>query len=342
IFALLILAVCAIIGGGGGLYWSLHHPQSSSSAAVTVHVGTGDTVTSVANRLQRAGMINSALLFRVDARLQNLAGKLKAGDYRLRRDMSIDEMVAAFTHYTQRYVRVAIPEGFRAEQIAARLQTIGINAAQFLAAVRHPDARVLKLPILQDKPPGRSLEGYLFPSTYTKLPRGFTAREMADFMVETLNAEFSPALRAGARRQGLTIYQTLTLASIVEREARLPSERPLVASVYLNRLHDRTQRWPLNADPTIQYVIGTPKRWWPVLRAEPKSIAPSSPYNTYTHFGLPPGPIANPGLASIEAVVNPPSTKYYYFVAKNDCLHQAFSETYEQQLANQQKYHCQA
>ncbi|HEX6509021.1 MAG TPA: endolytic transglycosylase MltG, partial [Chloroflexota bacterium] len=333
IFFLFLLALCATILVGGGLYWGLHRAQSSSSRQVYFHVGAGDTVTTIADRLQRKGLINSALLFRVDARLQNLGGNLKVGDYVIQKNMSIDRMVGALQIPHTSYVNVVIPEGFRSEQIAAQLQRHGIDAASFLAEVRHPQLAFLNSPILRDKPRGASLEGYLFPNTY-KVPRGYSGREFAKYMVQQLNVEFTPAMRGTAHRHGLSIYQTLTLAAIVEREAQVPSERPLIAGVYYNRLKDKME---LGADPTVQFTLGTAHKWWPVLQNEARLIDPQSPYNTYTHYGLPPGPIANPGLSSISAAANPANTNYLYFVAKGNG-HHAFAATLDQQTQNIAKY----
>ena len=334
IFAALILVLVVVGGGGGGVYWSLHHAQGSSSLPVTVSVRQGETVSALADSLQRQGIINSGLLFRLDARLQNLSGKLKVGDYRIRRNMSIDDMVSAFTVFHDRKIKILIPEGFRAEQIAAVLQAHGINGQQFLQQVRHP---TLSLSILGDKPAGRSLEGYLFPNTYD-VPPHYGARDFAQLMILTLGKNFTPAMRHEAARQHRSIYDVLTLASIVEREAKVDSDRPKIASVFLNRLR---QGISLYSDPTVQYAAGTPSKWWPVLRDSPSNVQPQSPYNTYTHGGLPPGPISNPGLLSIEAALNPAPTDFLYFVAMNDCRHHAFARTLEEQQINQQKYHCQ-
>jgi UPF0755 protein len=334
IFAALILVLIAVGGVGGGIYWSLHRAQGGSSLPISVSVRQGETVSSLADSLQRQGIINSALLFRLDARFQNLGGKLKAGDYRIRRDMSIDDMVNAFTILHDRKIKILIPEGLRAEQIATVLQAHGINGQQFIQQVLHP---ALNLAILSDKPAGRSLEGYLFPNTYDVPPR-YSARDFAQLMVLTLGKNFTPAMRQEAARQHRSTYDVLTLASIVEREAKVDSDRPKIASVFLNRLR---QGIPLYSDPTVQYAAGTPSKWWPVLRDSPSNVHPHSPYNTYTHGGLPPGPISNPGLRSIEAALNPAKTDYLYFVAMNDCKHHVFARTLEEQQINQQKYHCQ-
>jgi UPF0755 protein len=272
------------------------------------------------------------LLFRLDARLQSLGGKLKVGAYRLHRNMSIDQMVSALTQVPfVQYVSVTVREGLRSEQIAPILQQHGISGRQFLREVDHPDLSAARYSILQSKPKGATLEGFLFPNTY-KVPKHSSGRAFAAFMVQTLNQDFTPAMRARAARDGLTPFQVLILASIVEREARVASERPLIASVYLNRLR---QHQGLYADPTVQYAVGKPGNWWPVLTTA--QLHTPSPYNTYIHQGFPPGPIANPGLASIEAVVYPKHTQYLYFVAKGNG-HHAFETTLAQHNADVCKY----
>lgn len=331
-FGLLILALAVALGILGALYWSLHRPQNSSAALVPIHVGLGDNVTTVADRLDRKGLIHNALLFRIDARLHGLASKLKVGDYHLRRNMSIDEMVGAFSVYRSPTVRMTIPEGLRLEQIADIVQRYGINRRNFIRQVEYP---TLQSPILQDRPAGKSLEGYLFPNTYD-VPPHYGARDLVKLMVQTLERKFTPSMRAEAARRGLTVYQVLTLASIIEREAKAPSERPIIASVYTNRL--KTPGMVLNADPTIQFAIGTRQNWWPLLTTAELHV--DSPYNTYVHAGLPPGPIDSPGLASITATIRPATTPFFFFVAKNDCRHHAFSRTLAGQEANQQRYSC--
>lgn len=333
IFFVFLIALCGIIGVSGGLYYGLHKSQGADGRTFTFHVGAGDTVTTVANRLEREGFINSALLFRVDAKIQNLAGNLKVGDFVLRKNMSIDGMVAALQVLHTSYVTVAIPEGFRMEQIAARLQQYGIDSRSFLQEARNPNVKFLNSSILSDKPAGYGLEGYLFPNTY-KVPRGYSGREFARYMVRQLSIEFTPAMRAAARAHGLSVFRALTLASIVEREAEVAQERPLIAGVYYNRLKDKMQ---LGADPTVQFIVGSPRKWWPVLQVEARTIQPNNPYNTYTHTGLPPSPIANPGLSSIQAAVSPARTSFLYFVAKGNG-HHAFATTLAEQTANIAKY----
>lgn len=329
VIALVLLVVVAGLAGAGWFYWTIHQPISSDASAVRFHVGSGDTVTTVADRLESEGVINNSLLFRIDAKLRDLGGRLKVGDYVLRRNMSTNGVITALTIYHAATISVTIPEGYRIEQIAAVLQSRGISGAQFLRAAEHPGH--ISLSILQGKPTTATLEGYLFPSTYD-VPPHYSGAAFARYMVTTLGQKFTPRLRARARTDHLTVYQVLTLASIVEREAKIPSERPIIASVYLNRLHIGM---PLQADPTVQYVLGTAKDWWPVISQADYQI--SAAYNTYVHNGLPPGPIANPGMASIIAVLYPRHTKFLYFVASGHG-HHVFSETYAQQLQNEAKY----
>lgn len=337
IFLVIILAVIAIVGGSGGLYWALHRAQGGSSRHVLFHVGAGDSVTGVADRLSSEGLLSNTLLFRLDARIQGLGGKLKVGDYTLRHNMSIDQMVAALSRYKAPTVRVTIPEGKRIEEIAAILRSRGIRAKSFLQEARHPDPKYLQSPILQDKPKGASLEGYLFPDTYYVSPHS-SGKEFARLMVQQMGKEVSPGMLATLHSRHRTVFQMLTLASIVEREARLASERPTIAGVYWNRL-TKTSSKIMDADPTVQYAIGKPGDWWPVLRNYAVDIAPNSPYNSYTHGGLPPGPIANPGLGSIAAAVRPSKTPYFYFVAvKGGHGKHVFARTLAEQNANIQKY----
>jgi UPF0755 protein len=351
IFLVFIMLLALVIVGGGGLYWLLHRSQGSSSQTVTVHVGPGEGVTEIADSLSSLGLINSTLLFRLDARLQNLGGKLKVGDYYLRKNMSIDQMVSTLQQYTPTGLTVTLPEGWRAEQIAARLSADGFDGGGFLALVRHPTPGLMRfigpLGVLRDKPAWAGLEGYLFPDTY-KLSPGETPQVIIRQMIQDLDTKFRthPQLMTSLVRQGRGVYGTLKLASIVEREARLATERPLIAGVYANRLR---LNWFLDADPTVQYTVGsatalgTPAtaahKWWPVLQDQAVNVNPRSPYNTYTHKGLPPTPIADPGWSSIQAAINPAQTQFMYFVAvKHGHGRHVFARTLAEQEQNIAQY----
>ncbi|HCG01017.1 MAG TPA: endolytic transglycosylase MltG [Chloroflexi bacterium] len=332
IFVVFVLVFAVVLGGFGTLYWMIHRAEGSGGQRFTFQVTQGDTVTSIANRLAAKGLIGNSLIFRLDARFHGLASNLKPGAYTLRKNMSVDDMVNALAIYKQQLFKITIPEGKRMLEIAAILQRHGIDSKSFLQEAKHPDLKYLNATILNDKPANASLEGYLFPDTY-KVPKQFTGKQFARDMVQNLDQNFTQAMRQQAHARKFSIYQVLTLASIVEREAVHEPERPTIAGVYVNRLR---QGWFLNADPTIQYAVGTPKDWWPVLTLDQLHVA--SPYNSYTHYGLPPGPIANPGLLSIKAAVNPNSTRFMFFVAKGGTGWHAFAVTQAQQDANIQRY----
>lgn len=307
-------------------------PQSTSrkdaGKEIVVTVKPGDTVASLAPRLEEEGVIGSALAFRIYARISGRDGNLSVGEVRLRQGMSYSEVIDALETAVPPTIRVTIPEGLRLEEVADRMVQAGLIAdpQQFLRSARVGQVR---LSVVQDLPEGASLEGYLFPDTYEFQP-GAAAVDMVRLMVANLQRKLG-SMAYGS--PGLTLHQIITLASIVEREAQVPEERPLIASVYLNRLK---AGMPLQADPTVQYAVGVAGEWWK-KDLTIQDLAVDSPYNTYIHVGLPPGPICNPGLASIEAVVFPAQTDYLYFVAKGDGTH-AFARTLEEHNQNVRRY----
>jgi UPF0755 protein len=233
--------------------------------------------------------------------------------------MSTDEIIQVLARgEVKRGLVATIPEGWRAEQVADRLESAGLAPREeFLAAVAAP-ASVPGFDVLGISPPPPRLEGYLFPDTY-EVPQAVTGAHAAELMLKTFNQRVGSAVRAPSQAS-LTPQQVVTLASIVEREAKVASERSTIASVYLNRL---ARGMPLQADPTVQYAIATRDGptaasygYWRDLTEADLQVA--SAYNTYLHTGLPPGPICNPGEASIRAVLQPAQTDYLYFVATTD------------------------
>jgi UPF0755 protein len=230
-------------------------------------------------------------------------------------------------------------EGWRVEQIAGYLDTVRpakIDPAEFLAIVkRERPIDLSAYPFITQLEPTDSLEGFLFPDTY-RVPLDANATYLVNAMLSTFGERVTPAMRQAYGERGLTIPDAVTLASIVEREAVLPEEQPIIASVFLNRI---SQGIKLDADPTVQYAVGydpaTDKWWKAPLTVDDLQI--QSPYNTYRNVGLPPSPIANPGLGALEAIANPLATDYIYFVAECAGLTPGahlFSVTYEQHLEN--------
>ncbi|MCE7929093.1 MAG: endolytic transglycosylase MltG [Dehalococcoidia bacterium] len=300
----------------------------------------GASAGQVGNDLERLGIVRSSRQFQVLVSLMGLQDRLSAGDHELTTNSAaatvIRQVTVAKLAPTQ---RVTFPEGIRIEEMAALAAEAGFGSRQdFLDAVA-----AAKLPpgLAATLPEGQGLQGYLFPDTYI-LPAPATAADLVKLMIETLNERFTPELRAAALAQGLDPHQALTLASIVEREAVLPTERPLIAGVFYNRLAEGDL---LGADPTTQFAAALDPAsvekygWWKKVLTIDDLENPSK-YNTRLVPGLPPGPITNPGLASIEAVANPEKTKFYYFVAnalKKDGSH-VFAETIAEHEQNKARY----
>jgi UPF0755 protein len=291
-------------------------PQDTTKVVVTVTPGS--TAGDIGQELEQMGLVRSGLVFRLAAEQAGVGSSLAAGDYELSKSMSTTEIIQVLAKgQVKRGLLATIPEGWRSEQIADRLEATGFASRdEFLQAVASP-ASVPAIDVMPEPPPPR-LEGYLFPETY-EVPQKVSGAQAAELMLKMFNQRVANDLHSASDAH-LSTQQVITLASIVEREARVPSERPTIASVYLNRL---SEGMPLQADPTIQYAVATRDgaaaagyNYWRDLT--PADLEIASPFNTYANTGLPPGPICNPGEASIKAVLQPAKTDYLYFVATTD------------------------
>jgi len=312
----------------------ISQPASDDPTPVVFTVEPGETASDIALRLKRLGLITDAELFRQLAHYQGADSKLEAGRYELRANMTMGEIIEALQHGRLEEIAVTIPEGWRAEQIAEMLaEKAGVDTDQFLDLVQRGR---FDYQFLQDRPAGASLEGFLFPDTYY-LPLQPTAQDIIERMLANLDRRFTIEMRQKAVEREMTIYQVVTLASIVEREAVMAEDRPIIAGVFLNRL---AAGMTLEACPTVQYALGYQEdtgQWWKTPLSLDELNRVNSPYNTYLHRGLPPGPICSPGLASMLAVLEPVETDYLYFLAKGDGSH-VFATTFEEHLQNQQRY----
>lgn len=333
-----------------GLYLQLQQPvlttaMGTSDVPIPFTVEPGETATSVANRLEEMGLISDAGLFTLYMRYNGLDKTLEAGDFELRSNLAMPEIAQALQRAIVREVTVTIPEGWRAEQIGELLEQQGImDAASFGAAVRSGDPVALgigRYPFLDDRPANASFEGYLFPDTY-RIPARAEPADLLSAMLTNFAEKVPQELQTAAAASGLGLYQAVVLASIVEREAVQADERPLIASVYRNRLSgacDAEVGGPyLQADPTVQYARGRPGNWWwkPESVEEYKFV--QDPYNTYLYPGLPPGPIASPGVSALEAVVRPAETQYCFFVATGQDGRHVFARTFAEHQLNTQLY----
>ncbi len=304
-----------------------------AGAPVLITVNKGESARDIGDALAAAGVVRSGRLFEVLVGLTGVQGSLEAGEYELDHGMPAVEVVARIAQGKTASREVTVPEGLRIEQVAALLELHGIVSAQdFLAALRKS---AYNLPFLAQVP-GEDLEGFVFPASYT-FSRQVTATQVVQAMLQAVQDKVADKVQLEG--QNLTLDQVVTLASIVEREAATASERPIIASVFLNRLRAGIS---LQSDPTVQFALGSDAAsvakfgyWKKELSLDDLKVR--SPYNTYANPGLPPGPIANPGLASIEAVIRPAETSYLFFVAKGDGTH-VFAETLQEQLDNVRKY----
>lgn len=328
-----ILAAALLAFVAVGLYRMYDGRGSARGRSVSLDIPSGSSTARIARLLQQNGVIGSVFWFRVYLALSGQGGYLQAGNYRFHGGETIPQAVAELRQGAVTYntVTVTIPEGFTVRQIGALLQHDGVCSDRaFLAAARRADfpqfwfvRMIPKDPLIRDR-----LEGYLFPNTYDFVRGEGVSQVLVKILSETARI-LTPALVKRMKADHLTVAQTLTIGSLIEREAKLASDRPLIASVIFNRLH-RHPAMPLQMDASIEYALG---RTTTDLTA--RDLAIQSPYNTYLHMGLPPGPIANPGLPSIKAALYPAHTHYYYYVARFDGSGgNYYAITYAQQLAN--------
>jgi len=315
----LTIVVCIMVGS---FLYGLSQPVSvNTNSTILVVVKPGMSTQEIGELLYEQGLVKSALVFRIFAKMEGLANSLQAGEYGFSKAMTVREIVLKLAKGETAYSQFTIPEGYTIDQIAKLLESRKLaTAARFRAAAVNfaPYAYMVSPPEVTFK-----AEGYVFPDTY-RVAAGISEEQLLKMMVGQFNEQFTPAMRQKAADLGMTVREAVILASLVEREAQVPQDRPIIAGVFLARLK---LGMPLQSCATIQYILGYSK---PELTVQDTEIP--SPYNTYLNAGLPPGPIANPGLESIKAVLDPALTDYLYFVAGKNGAHR-FSRTYEEHLA---------
>ena len=320
---LLVIVVAFVAAIAGRIALSEIRPYKGyAGSEVFVEIPGGAGPASIGRRLVDAGVIRDTLGFRYEIARSGAGRKLQAGEYRFDRPMTIKEVVAKIARGEVYLQPITFREGLTIADMARIFETRGFGpAAEFAAAAS--DAS----PIHRLDPAAPDLEGYLFPDTYA-LPRQATAPQLVARMVAGFEQVLTPQLRADAEARGLSIRELVTLASIVEKETAKADERPLVAAVYANRLKIGMA---LQCDPTVIYALQRAGRYTGNLtRADLQS---DSPYNTYRYPGLPPGPIAAPGQASLDAAAHPANVPYIYFVSRGDGSH-AFSTTLDEHNHN--------
>ncbi len=310
----------------------LKQPTDPGGENLPFRVEFGEPTASITGRLAQDGLISNAAALQNYLVYAGLDTTIQAGDYQLSPRMSPLEIAHTLQDATPSEVTFNVLPGWRMEEIAVALPTSGLafTPEEFLKAAA---ASNQNSPIYSELPDGASLEGFLFPSSY-QVKRNITPEAFVNLLMESFLANISNDLRQGFERQRLSLFQAVTLASIVQREAINEEEMPMIASVFLNRLQAGMK---LDADPTVQYAIGynsNQNTWWTnPLSTEDLQI--NSPYNTYLNWNLPPGPISAPELKALQAVAFPAQTPYYFFRAACDGSgRHLFAETLEQQVQN--------
>jgi UPF0755 protein len=331
---------------------------SSDTEQVPFQVGSGETASTIAGRLEEQGFLDDRRAFVLIAVEDGLTDQLKTGDFILRKSMTPEQLVTALLNPPANpYIDIDLRTGLRLEQVTAQLQTIEgltMEPRDFYELTKHPTPDLLADYRWIEIPEGASLEGYLWPATYRVLP-DTTADELVRLMLDRFHDAIGDQMAVPAER-GLSWYEVLTLASLVEKEAILEEEKPLIAGVYQNRLDGKNGHLLLQADPSVIYANDTVQLdalefdQWQMYNfgTVPEGVAladvPLPPelegYNTYRNDGLPPGPLATPTLSSIDAALTPDTAEgYVYFLAKNDgSQSHAFAKTLEEHEANLREY----
>jgi UPF0755 protein len=324
IISILVIGSAALLCG---LAWNIFNyaaqPSGNDISEKIFIVLPGQHFKMIAVHLEETGIIRDSLRFKLFARFKGFDKRIKAGEYKLSTALSPKQVLEIMVSGKVALYRITIPEGYNLVQIAGIVSEMGLTDGPAFIRSANDTAIVKALGVEAD-----SLEGYLFPDTY-HFPKGLPLDEIMGTMVNRFQEIFSTEWQERSRQMGMSIHQVVTLASIIEKETGAAFERPLIASVFHNRL---AKGMRLSSDPTVIYGIkdfdGNLTR---------KHLKTANPYNTYLNKGLPPGPIANPGVAALEAALYPAETDYLYFVSKKDGTHH-FSTSFKEHNRAVRKY----
>lgn len=333
--AVFIIGILLLIFAIGGWFAFTQRAVSRDTTTVLIEIAPGQSVRTIAQKLKDAKIIRNTQIFSFYVALHGVSGKLQAGTYKLSPSMNLPTIVQgiAFGKAVSNEIIIQVLEGWNSEQMGAYFEQKGLfSSADWNAAVATTDIHSLlpnaSFSILSDKPATANLEGYLFPDTY-RVFKHSTPADIINRMLANAQMKMTGELIAGFAQHGLTMHQALTMASIVEREARTPSDKKNVAGILYNRL---ALGMPLQSDVTVLYALRSAS-----TTVSSQDLQVDSPYNTYKNIGLPPGPIDSPGLDSLNAVANPEASNDYYFLAAPDGT-VYYAKTLEEHNALKAKY----
>jgi UPF0755 protein len=327
---LLAMVALVVLAGAGAAAWffvSVERPyRGYAGEEQFVEIPPGSGSAAMGRRLEEAGVVRSAQAFRLAVWSRGVGHRLQAGEYRFDAPMSAKEVVDKIARGDVYLLPITFREGLTIRQMSEIFESRGFGEASAFVEAAQNAALVHDL-----DPAARDLEGYLFPDTYA-LPRRTTAEQLVERMVAGFRRALTDETRERAAARGLSVRELVTLASLVEKETGKPEERELVSAVYSNRLRIGMG---MQADPTVIYALELLGQYDGNLTRQ--NLRVDHPYNTYVYAGLPPGPIAAPGRASLEAAANPADVPYLFFVSRNDGSH-IFSNTYEEHRRHVQKW----
>ncbi len=329
-FVVLIAATLGFFYVYNQIYFS--HGSWQQDKVFEIIKGEGNAM--ISNNLEKEGLVSNNNYFYIYVRTHGFLNKFLPGKYNLSGKMTIPEIARILTNQANilpDYANVTFPEGFTANQMADRLSANGFDGQTFMELVNHPSQDILALfPILTGKPASASLEGYLFPDTY-KFYNDSTPAGILKKILNNTELKITPDLRAEAKAQKKSIFEILTMASILEKEVKTVADFKIVSGIFWTRI---AIGQPLQSDATLEYVLKTNDFQHSIAQTQI-----DSPYNTYRYKGLPPGPISNPGFDTISAALNPTDTQYNYFLTDpKDPSHTVYAATYAQHLANKAKF----
>jgi len=340
LYSFLIIIIVAAISIFS-YYSDISTPANSAGNPLKFTVASGDGVKKIGQNLLKAGLIKSELHFEIYIWQTKNSGNIQAGDYQLSAKMTIKDIVAAFASgkTISEEKQITIIPGWDLRDISQYFQAQGIGSVTGVyqltgaplkkySSTQLPDYSA-KFSVLTDKPKIYGLEGYLFPDTY-RIFKNATAQDVVEKMLENLDAKFTPAMRADVGKEGKSIYQTIILASIIEKEVRNADDMKTVSGIFWNRLKIGQA---LGSDATLSYILGDSTAAHTTAQTKI-----NSPYNTYLNAGLPPGPICSPSLDAITAAIYPANTDYYYFLTNPATGKTIFAKTLEEHNKNKAKY----
>lgn len=316
--------------------FNTNSPFSASGEKQVVVIEKGESISSIASKLEKDRIIRSAFFFKLHSRFNGLDQKIKAGEYELSPAQSIKEIFSAIVagRSLSQEKEIKIIPGWNIKEIAKHFADNGISSkddAINVEKIKVSDWNLSfdKPTFLNDAPAGASLEGFLCPDTY-RIFKDATTDDVIKKLLDNFDKKLTPAMRTEIARQHKTIFEIVTMASIIEKEVSKPADMAVVSGIFWNRIGSN---YPLESCATLAYALGENKKQYTY---EDTHI--ESPYNTYRHQGLPPGPICNPSFESIKAAIYPQATDYNYFLNSFDNGETIFSRTYQEHLRNKEKY----